>query len=235
VQNGKLMRITENYFKRPEEDFPQDLWEAWLRLVEPLFSDHPPTQVFTHLVQAYAAPGRAYHNLDHLRALFQDFHQYRHLLTRPLLVQLAIWFHDLVYDPTRTDNEKESAKQARLMLAEWPLTAEEVSFIETLILDTVRHTASLPKLDNQLFLDMDLRILGSEPDEYEQYASQIRAEYQQIPESLYQPGRIQVLRRLLSRPRLYGTEIFFQTYEAKARQNVAEEILFWEKKQGNKG
>ena len=65
------------------------------------------------LAAAYAAPGRHYHNLAHIEDCLAALAQVEGLSAheRELLSE-AIWWHDVVYDPTRSDNEELSAQLA---------------------------------------------------------------------------------------------------------------------------
>ena len=65
------------------------------------------------LVAAYTAPGRHYHNLTHIEDCLGALARVDNLSAaeREILVE-AIWWHDVVYDATRADNEELSAQLA---------------------------------------------------------------------------------------------------------------------------
>ena len=65
------------------------------------------------LVAAYTAPGRHYHNLAHIEDCLAALARVDNLSAaeREILTE-AIWWHDVVYDATRTDNEEFSARLA---------------------------------------------------------------------------------------------------------------------------
>ncbi len=73
-------------------------------------------RVYTDLVSRYADPQRAYHTLDHITDCLRHFDAVRHLAAWPAAVELAIWFHDAIYDPQRGDNETRSAELAEVTL-----------------------------------------------------------------------------------------------------------------------
>jgi predicted metal-dependent HD superfamily phosphohydrolase len=89
------------------------LSDAWFALMQQLAvsPDHA-QQGWQQLQQHYTEPNRAYHNFSHIAAML------RHLAQSPLTVhdeavlKLAIWFHDLIYDPKAKDNEVRSAALA---------------------------------------------------------------------------------------------------------------------------
>ena len=66
--------------------------------------------VLADLRNRHAEPQRHYHTWDHIEALLRWFEARRNHLHDPLSVELAILFHDAAYDPTRSDNEAESAR-----------------------------------------------------------------------------------------------------------------------------
>jgi predicted metal-dependent HD superfamily phosphohydrolase len=74
-------------------------------------------------------------------------------------------------------------------------------------------------------LDCDLCILGQEEVKYKIYAQQIRAEYKNVPNFLYQSGRIEVLNKFLARERIFFTDLFFAQFEKQARENIKNELI----------
>jgi predicted metal-dependent HD superfamily phosphohydrolase len=146
-------------------------------------------------------------------------------LRDPDAVALAIWFHDAIYDPTRTDNESESAALARTSLSNLREPEAMIAAVEQMILATIKH--QLPENasdDLKLFLDFDLSILGSAPEIYASYAQAIRTEYAFVPEENYRIARRAVLENFLNRERLYFSEYGAQKWESQARENLQNEI-----------
>jgi hypothetical protein len=77
----------------------------------------------------------------------------------------------------------------------------------------------------EIFLDLDLAILGASSSEYDEYAAQIRKEYIHYSWEDYRAGRkVAVLRGFLTRQRLYFMDYFHRLYEIEARQNIQREI-----------
>lgn len=46
----------------------------------------------------YSKPSRVYHTLPHIVHCFLEFDSVKHFLKNPEAVELAIWFHDIVYE-----------------------------------------------------------------------------------------------------------------------------------------
>ena len=196
----------------------------WKALNQALGQPEMVIQGWPLITSHYEAPGRFYHTLAHLQDLYQWLDLYHAELQHPFCVELAIWFHDLVYDPTRQDNEQQSARLATGLLRKWRLDPKRITQAKSLILATEGHRPRSDNPDEPWFLDFDLSILGSAPERYEQYAQQIRQEYQMFPNEAYRQGRRQVIERMLGRERLYLTEAFFAEIETQARENLRGEL-----------
>ena len=56
---------------------------------------------------------------------------------------------------------------------------------------------------------------------YRQFERNVRSEYFFVRWPRYVAGRSAVLQGFLDRPRIYGTELFYQRYEAQARTNLS--------------
>lgn len=158
----------------------------------------------------YAEPQRRYHTLEHIEHCLEEFDPRQ--AREPEAVELAIWFHDAVYDTRRAENEERSAE---LLLALMP----EAKSAARLILATKHHRASTP--DEALLVDVDLAILGQPEARFDLYERQIREEYAWVPEPIFRQKRAAILRGFLDRPFIYGTEPFRARYEAAARRNLS--------------
>ncbi|AII52490.1 hypothetical protein [Hymenobacter sp. APR13] len=199
----------------------------WHQLTAPLLPDEAArTAMLTQLTKAYEAPGRHYHTLTHIQALLDATDQAAAQLQDSVVVQLAVWFHDAVYEALRSDNEAKSAELAREFLTITSLSAERQARVAFLIERTHDHTQPQPPDDPDLlfFLDADLAILGASEARYQEYARQVRQEYRLVPGLLYRRGRRKVLQKLLEAPVLYHTPGFREQLDAAARRNLAQEL-----------
>ena len=92
-----------------------ELWQRWRNLMAILgCSSHRETH--QALVNAYLEPQRHYHNLSHLQDCLAWLPKVQHLLEKPAEVELALWFHDAVYQPRSKTNEIDSVAWARTFL-----------------------------------------------------------------------------------------------------------------------
>ena len=135
-----------------------------------------------------------------------------------LAVELAIWFHDAVYDPQAADNEARSAGLARDWMGKCGAAAALTDAVGQLILATKSHDATL-HADAPLLVDVDLSILGQPPDRFWEYERQIRDEYSWVDKGMSAARRAEILQRFLARARIYHTALFFHRLETQARTN----------------
>jgi hypothetical protein len=70
----------------------------------------------TALRVRYAEPHRAYHTQAHVDAMLASLQELGETIVHPAAVELAIWYHDAVYDPAAADNEARSADLLRAEL-----------------------------------------------------------------------------------------------------------------------
>jgi predicted metal-dependent HD superfamily phosphohydrolase len=202
-----------------------DLRRRWLALCHPFTPNESAAQAaFAALVAAYAKPHRAYHTLAHIAAVLGTLDTLRAEAHDWPALELAAWFHDVVYDPRRDDNEAQSAAVATRTLVGLGLPAPLIDHVAALIRQTQTHDPDPGDPDAPLLLDADLAILGAAPADYARYAAAIRREYAWVPEDQYRAGRAAVLRRFLQRPRMFHTERLYALLEAPARRNLAAEL-----------
>jgi predicted metal-dependent HD superfamily phosphohydrolase len=196
--------------------------DRWQRLWQAVGASGDSAAWYERLTRAYAEPHRHYHNQQHIAECLAEFDGARHLAHQPEAVELALWFHDAVYDPKAGDNEEQSAALAKSCLeaAGWPDLAETVA---ALVMATQLHdTAAVP--DAALMVDVDLSILGQGETRFAEYEAQIRQEYGWVPKPIFDSRRTEILQRFLDREHIYTTEYFAIRYERNARHNLEQSI-----------
>ena len=195
--------------------------ESYLQRWQTLFSPFCPAQKsqqhYFALFNAYAQGHRVYHNFQHIIACLEHFDQVREQLADPLAVELALWFHDVIYQPTSGHNEENSADYAAVCLQELNVPEVVQNRVRELILLT-RHPSVPRNNDEALLLDIDLAILGAPRSLYAAYESWIRKEYRFIPGFLFRPARRKLLKQLLAEPVYHSA--YFANREAVARDNL---------------
>ena len=175
-----------------------------------------------YLIKQYSQKFRAYHNLAHLEELFSYYDVYYERLEQPKTVAFAIFYHDIIYNIWKKDNEAKSAEVAEHVLSELKIEHSFSKKASEIILATKHHQAKTT--DEQFMVDFDLAILGQSASVYENYSTNIRKEYSKVPFFLYKSGRKNVLQHFLDKKSIFQTEAFQQHYEAQARLNLSEEL-----------
>ena len=178
--------------------------------------------LFDELLSRYREPHRHYHTIEHVDACLVWLDWYRGVAERPELVELALWFHDAVYDPTAGDNEARSAALARVRLAALGVGVSSIAVVAEYVEATQRHTAT--RNDCALLVDLDLTILGAAPIAYARFEAQIRAEYAHVPERAFALGRTHVLRGFLAKPQIFQIMGLHEQLERLARHNLEQRI-----------
>ncbi|ABC30978.1 uncharacterized protein conserved in bacteria [Hahella chejuensis KCTC 2396] len=174
---------------------------------------------FDGLRRAYTEPHRHYHTLDHIQACLRHLEEATGELEEPRAVALALWYHDIVYQPGNADNEADSARRAVAELRQLGESDEMAEKVRALILHT-RHPSQPDSHDAALLVDIDLAVLGAAPVLYDQYEDWIRQEYKGIPWPQYCAGRRRVLQGFLNDAFIYHTERFRRERESSARMNL---------------
>lgn len=135
-------------------------------------------------------------------------------------IEMALWFHDSIYDTRAKDNEEKSAELADRVLAEAGESEEFRKKVRHLIMMT-KHNAIPQTEDEAIIVGADLAILGAPEDEFCKYEEAIRKEYEWVPEQAYRAARSTILKQFLDRPAIFTHPHFAATYEAQARKNLS--------------
>jgi predicted metal-dependent HD superfamily phosphohydrolase len=196
----------------------------WLDLWRTLGATGDGAPTYRRLITAHAEPHRSYHNLLHIDECLQELDSARVLALQPEAVEAAIWFHDIVYDPSSAGNEEESARVAVDHLTKAGMAPAPAEQIRELILATKTHEPE-PNTDAALLVDIDLAIFGRPSERFEDYERAIREEYFWVEPEVYGIRRAEILARFLARPFLYSTDFFRLKYEDSARRNLTRSLL----------
>ena len=166
-------------------------------------------------MKAYDEPQRAYHSLQHLGECLGVLDEAKGFIQQLDLIEMALWFHDAVYDPKSGENEALSAEWAIEALG-GTATADEVA---RLIMLTKSHQPG-EGADDAWIIDIDLAIFAQPASRVLEYERQIREEYAWVPEEVYREKRAEVLRGFLAREPIYRTPWARERFETRARENL---------------
>jgi predicted metal-dependent HD superfamily phosphohydrolase len=189
----------------------------WLRLCKAYPNINHADAWHARLIGAYGEPQRAYHTLPHLDECLLACDEARHsgFLCDPDEVELALWLHDAIYDPRRSDNESQSAALALELLG---ATAQSQRIANLIMLTHGHQPSSGP--DDSWMIDIDLAIFSKPMPRVWEYEQQIRCEYAWVEEAAYRVKRRKILVEFATRPRLYLTDFFHTKHEPLAKRNL---------------
>ena len=177
-----------------------------------------PLPVYEQLIRLYSEPQRHYHTLNHLKHCLGQFDRASDHMDDPTAVEIALWFHDAIYDPHASDNELKSA-ELFLQLTEDALEADFSRKVYALIMITM-HQQPPQTLDEKFIVDIDLSSFALPWEEFKQDSQAVREEYAHVKDEDFFPNQLTFLRSLLDRPRFYVTDFFYACCETSARENL---------------
>jgi len=177
------------------------------------------------ILAAYGEPHRAYHGLSHLIYIFDALDGLGDHVTDTARVWMAAWYHDIIYDTQRKDNEDRSADRASSELPGLGASADLAGRVASLIKATANHQEGGQDEDDNIFLDVDFSILGAPPEIYDRYAEGVRTEYRWAPGLLYRNGRRAFLKTAQAAERTFLTDRFEAELGTRARANMRREFI----------
>lgn len=135
----------------------------------------------------------------------------------------TLYYHDIVYNPLKSDNEEKSAELAEKRMKQISVSIDTIGLCKNQILATKTHIKSAD-IDTNYFTDADLSVLGQSWEIYTLYYKNVRKEYSIYPDFVYNPGRKKVLNHFLAMDRIYKTDFFYNKFERVSRENILNEI-----------
>jgi len=203
-----------------------DLFDMWQALsLEAGISHGKVEEWWTRIALQYTEVGRTYHNLNHLRDMFRLYKEIKSHLTDRLVVGLAVFFHEMVYDPQSPDNEHYSAEEFERFADEVQMCQDIRQQVLAIILNAHdidgEQEETPPDMDH--FMDLKLAVLARDAEEYDQYLANIRQEYTHLDTDTFLSSRAEVLQMLLE-GQVYRTLLVADKYEERAKQNLKREL-----------
>ncbi|MBI2473213.1 hypothetical protein HYV70_01510 [Candidatus Uhrbacteria bacterium] len=198
-----------------------DLFILWRHMMKMLnCSQHQ--DLFSELMLRYQESQRHYHTITHLMSCFSYWQECEQRFQDSFAVALALFYHDAIYDVYRSDNEELSANLWRSHGRKMGLSTLFIEKVAGMVLATKLHKTE--DADTQIFLDIDLSILGEQEEAFDQFECAIRSEYQWVPEDMFRNRREQILREFLERDQIFYTPSF-HSFERQARKNLSRRIV----------
>ena len=174
--------------------------------------------VYQEVYDYYSEAGRHYHTPRHIEHCLAQFDLASDEMDDADAVEMAIWFHDLVFDAQAHDNELQSARRFA-DLAGNSMDAEFKTRVHDLIMATA--PPRMPKTnDEEFMLDIDLSSFGLPWADMLRDSIAVRKESPQLSDADFFPGQRAFLESLVSREHFYFTEFFRSRIEETARSNI---------------
>lgn len=166
----------------------------------------------------YSEPHRHYHTREHILKCLNFFEKIKQNLVSADTVELAILYHDVIYEIGAKDNE---ARSARLFQqhAEGYLTDNFIDQVKQLILATM-HSNPPINSDAAYLQDIDLCSFGETWGNFVKDGNNLREESPGLSDEDYDHGKITFFQMLLNRERIFFTDYFYSCYEDIARRNI---------------
>ena len=191
------------------------------------FKDENINQIINDIKKVYSK-NRKYHNITHIRYMLKAFEEFMFnsiesaKVKNPSEFNYAILMHDYI-----NGEPDDIAKSINIAEKIWKTnTTKDFSYIKTLITSTdYSKPVTIRTFDEKLMQDLDLKILGSNQDEYAIYSNSVREEFSNYPDEIYRNERIKILNSFLNKMNIYNTTHFQSNYEQQARINIKKEII----------
>lgn len=215
-----------------------NLEDRFIKSVTHLANENPKPEVFkawlSHtyesMVKTYNGYGRFYHTMIHVEYMLTNLDKYfMNLLdeTQRAKVELAIWFHDLIYDVSFLPgvNEALSANQFGQFGIDALIPDDVIKEISEMIMFTT-HTEYPVTLEQKVLCDLDL--LGLHGQAYWDNRDNVHQEYTtEFDEEEWLEGRLKFLDWMLAKEQIFHTGLFQKHFEQSARDNLLKEKRYF--------
>jgi predicted metal-dependent HD superfamily phosphohydrolase len=180
-------------------------------------------ETYDYLIKRYSEPHRFYHNQSHIKQCLAEAKQVRYLVKNYPALKMAIWFHDIIYDPRGQNNEEKSAALAFITLTGAFLNNNFAERVMNLVLAT-KHVILPTDNDEKFIVDIDLSSFGLPEEKFNENTQLIRQEYDWVPTEIFARERTKILKAFQARPTVFLTPFFQQKYEKTAQANLKHSI-----------
>ena len=172
------------------------------------------------LLVRWQEPHRSYHDPRHLAECLHALDQ----LNGGPIEELALWFHDAVYQGRPRSDERASARLARQLLGDEGERAGLVDEVARLVRVTEQHRPPPGDLRAQRVSDADLAILAADADRYRASVADLRSENADLSDDQWRLRRVRQLRGLQRRGLPYLSPGGRALWQEKAEANIAAEL-----------
>jgi predicted metal-dependent HD superfamily phosphohydrolase len=187
----------------------------------------PSWNEFWRLMKCYSEPHRYYHTVQHIYECLRYLRKHYGDQRMIHLVQFAIFYHDIVYDVTKKDNEEQSAKQ----WMDYSRNLSSMMLVHRLVVESlIEMTASHKLAPNSSILfkimnDVDMHVFLCPDGHYLEYARNVWKEYSVFGREGYLKGRLQFLSTIDVDSMFFTSEALEHIHHARANLALEKEIL----------
>ncbi len=193
--------------------------DKWRSLWERAGGGGTVKHAYGRLCDRYAEKHRHYHTLAHVQHCLETFDALREEAEHPDAVEMALWFHDAIYDTRRKDNEAQSAELAAVVLDVGGFPSDFIDRVTALVAATA-HAEPAKDADEAVLIDCDLAVLGASPSAFDEYERRIRREYDWVQDMAFAAARAAFIENVLARPSIFATQAMRLVCEPHARANL---------------
>ena len=180
-------------------------------------------ELWAEIEQYYSGKKRYYHTLQHLENVLTQLIEVKEQIKKWEIILFTLYYHDVIYNALKSDNEEKSAQLAELRMKQIGLKNGMIEQCKLQILATKKHLISIDS-DTNYFTDADLSVLGQSWEIYVIYYENVRKEYAIYPDFIYNPGRKKVLNHFLQMENIFKTDYFRTKFDKQAKLNMSQEI-----------
>jgi predicted metal-dependent HD superfamily phosphohydrolase len=177
-------------------------------------------KIHQRLLDGYNEPQRHYHTLAHIEHCMAMFDQCKSLTSNPDALELAVWFHDVIFEPGSPDNEARSA-ELYLELSDGAHDEATRGLVKRLIMATLHDGSSLEDSDARYMVDIDLSSFGLSWEDFLRDSQNLRLESADLSDAEYFRRKTNFQNCLLAKEHFYLSEFFATRLETQARANLA--------------
>ena len=174
--------------------------------------------VFDQLDTLYREPHRRYHTAAHIEHCLRQFDFAADRMDEPDAVEMALWFHDAIYDVPGKENELRSAELFAAR-ADGRGSEQFRSEVHRLIMATT-HLDPPPATLDESFIAISLSSFGLPWEEFLRDSRAVRAELPHVSDAEFYPRQKKFLESFAARSEFCFTEFFRDRHETRARENI---------------
>jgi len=194
------------------------------RIKENIFSNDVDEDYFKNYYQTlelYYTNKRFYHTLNHIKILLDSLHDFHITEVEKIKLELAIWFHDIIYNSKAKNNEEESINEFTKFAIYVGLNFDLNLEINDIIFAT-RHKDTAQTRLQKIMCDVDLKEFAF--DNYIKNSNNIKKEFSHLTDKEWIKGRSDFLKTFINKEFIYYTDEYRDALEDTARINLKKEL-----------